>query len=274
MEILLLGTAAAEGIPAAYCDCPICGEARRRGGPDIRTRSGALIDDDLKIDHGPDTIVHMQNARRSLANVGAILITHNHPDHLYAVDLKRAYPPSTNTRPETPLPIYGPESVLQEVRRSSIPEPIKRQLDLHLLKPLVPATTPMGDTVLPLPARHAPDSLILRITRGGKTLLYGHDTGLYLPETLAALGDGVPLDLALMDCTLSGLNSAANQHHLNIPGVLQMIAEMRKCGAIREHTRVVITHFSHNGRMLHEELAKAMAPHGIEVAYDGMRIVL
>jgi phosphoribosyl 1,2-cyclic phosphate phosphodiesterase len=59
-----------------------------------------------------------------------------------------------------------------------------------------------------------------------------------LPETLAALGDGV------------------------------------KLGAINDQTRIVPTHFSHNGRMLHEELVQTVLPHGIEVAHDGMRLVI
>jgi phosphoribosyl 1,2-cyclic phosphate phosphodiesterase len=268
MEILLMGTAAAEGLPAPYCDCPTCTEARRRGGRDIRSRSEALIDDDLKIDHNPDTVIHMQSAGRSLAKVRAILFTHEHPDHLYAADLKRASPPSTTTRPGTPIVIYGNDPVLSEIRRL-FPDPGAWHMDLRLAEPLVPFTTPMGDTVLPLPARHLPEALLFRITRAGRTLFYGYDSGLHLPETLAALGDGVPLDVALLDCTMGGQPSA-NAAHLNIEGVLAMVAEMRQRGAIQAQTRIIATHFSHNGRILHDELIAAFQPHGIEVAFDGM----
>ena len=48
MEMILLGTAAAEGWPAPFCACVHCNAARSRGGANIRTRSGALIDDELK----------------------------------------------------------------------------------------------------------------------------------------------------------------------------------------------------------------------------------
>ena len=34
----------------------------------------------------------------------------------------------------------------------------------------------------------------------------------------------------------------------------------------------VATHFSHNGKLGHEELTRAFLPHGIEVAFDGMMI--
>ena len=49
MEILFLGTAAAEGTPAVFCDCKMCRYAREKGGKEIRSRSGALIDGKLKI---------------------------------------------------------------------------------------------------------------------------------------------------------------------------------------------------------------------------------
>ena len=50
MRLTYLGTAAAEGFPAIFCNCEYCNEARRLGGKNIRTRSQALVNDDLLID--------------------------------------------------------------------------------------------------------------------------------------------------------------------------------------------------------------------------------
>lgn len=47
MKIKYLGTGAAEGIPALFCRCAICNEARKRGGRELRTRSQAIIDDKI-----------------------------------------------------------------------------------------------------------------------------------------------------------------------------------------------------------------------------------
>jgi phosphoribosyl 1,2-cyclic phosphate phosphodiesterase len=137
------------------------------------------------------------------------------------------------------------------------------------LEPLVPITTPTGDTILPLPADHAPGSLLLRITRGDKTLFYGHDSGLYPEPTLAALAEGPTLDIAVFDCTNGGLETS-NRGHMGVSGVVRMVEELRGRGAITEKTRLVATHFSHNGGLLHEELVEAFLPHGIAVAFDGM----
>lgn len=55
MEIQYLGTAAAEGWPALFCDCDICRRARAAGGKDLRTRTQSMIDGTILIDFPPDT---------------------------------------------------------------------------------------------------------------------------------------------------------------------------------------------------------------------------
>jgi phosphoribosyl 1,2-cyclic phosphate phosphodiesterase len=271
MDLLLLGTAAADGWPAAYCDCPVCEHARRTRGPNLRMRSGALIDDDLKIDHSPDTIVHMQQAGRSLAKVRTILFTHEHPDHLTAQELKRTVNVAKG-QPDHPIALYGNEQVLAKIRGAW--SDVKQfRLELRPLRPFEPISPDANTTVLPLPATHCEGALLLRITRGGKTILQGHDSGLYKPETLDALGDGVPLDVALLDCTHTTRTNVASQHHMDITAMLRMIDELRRRGSVVASTRLIATHFSpHSGAFSHEELVRVLMPHGVEVAFDGMTV--
>ena len=62
MKLKYLGTAAAEAFPAVFCNCKYCNEARELGGKNIRTRSQAMINDDLLIDFPADTYAHfLQN---------------------------------------------------------------------------------------------------------------------------------------------------------------------------------------------------------------------
>ncbi|MBC8104641.1 MAG: hypothetical protein H7Z41_18870 [Cytophagales bacterium] len=268
MELTIFGTAAAEAWPAPFCRCEACREARRRGGPNLRTRSGALLDSDLKIDFGPDTIAHMHRTGRDLAEVRTLVFTHQHSDHIVPTELEWAAPPYTLT-PPPPIAVFGNAEVGGMIARE-FPDLAAQNLDLRPpLVPLKTVTTPTGDTILPLPADHAAGSLLLRITRAGKTLFYGHDSGLYPPATLEALGDGPPLDIALFDCTY-GAQETTNRGHLGIGGVVQMAEELRRRGAVTEKTKLVATHFSHNGRLLHEELVEAFLPHRIAVAFDGM----
>ena len=58
--------------------------------------------------------------------------------------------------------------------------------------------------------------------------------------------------------------------HMGVDAVVALTEDMRRRGIVTARTRVIATHFSHNGGLLHEELVRTFLPHGIEVAYDGM----
>ncbi|MDX1931979.1 MAG: MBL fold metallo-hydrolase [Capsulimonadales bacterium] len=274
MELTILGTAAAEAWPAPFCLCAPCQEARKRGGPNIRFRSGALIDDDLKIDFGPDTVAQMLKTGRHLAHLRTLLFTHQHSDHLVPTELTWASGVYTNTPPPQPIVVFGNEAVLGAIRERFGEELSESNLDLREpLRPFVPIRTPTGDTVLPLPADHgAPGSLLFRITRAdGTSLFFGHDSGLFPDETLDALEKEPPLDIVVFDCTYGGRPSS-NRGHMGVDGVIRMADEVRRRGIANANARLVATHFSHNGGLLHEELVTAFLPHRIEVAFDGIVI--
>jgi Metal-dependent hydrolases of the beta-lactamase superfamily I len=87
MQVLMLGTASAEGYPALFCRCRNCQQARLLGGPSIRRRSACLVNDDLLIDLGPDISAAMQVNGLCLGQVKYLLITHAHSDHLLPENL-------------------------------------------------------------------------------------------------------------------------------------------------------------------------------------------
>jgi phosphoribosyl 1,2-cyclic phosphate phosphodiesterase len=277
MELLLLGSAAAEGCPAPFCECDACQGARRRGGVELRTRTGALVDKDLKIDFSPDTLVQMQRLRRSLRGVRTIVFTHEHSDHLCVGELQWMTPPFARPAlPQAPVQVFGNTHVIDQITRQA-PADVREALELCVLEPCAPATTRDGDVILPLPADHSEGALVLRITRsqrrGGKTLFYGHDSARYPKATLDALGaDGTPLDIALFDCTYGCGKEYAM--HMSLDGVVAMVQELRIRGALTERSRLIGTHFSHNGAVPHDELCRTLARHGIEAAYDGMLVTV
>jgi phosphoribosyl 1,2-cyclic phosphate phosphodiesterase len=274
MELLLLGTAAAEAWPAVFCECYVCEQARKRGGPNIRSRSGALIDEDFKIDFCPDSLIHTQQNGLSFAHLKTLLFTHQHQDHIAPDELVWMLPGYTNTPLAQPLATYGNSEVIAILEDLISRHPRMGEfLDLRLLEPFRKVTTPDGDEILPLPADHVEGALVLRITRsearGGKAIFYGHDSGFYPEATLDALSAEKPVDIALFDCTF-GIKETDNRGHMNVQGVIQMATELRQRGVLTDSTRAIATHFSHNGGALHEELINHFLPHRIEVAYDRM----
>src|SRR5262245_32703999 len=222
MELTLLGTAAAEGWPAPFCACVNCDQARRRGGPDIRSRSGALLDDDLKIDFGPDTVGQMQRTGRNLSRLKTILFTHQHSDHLAASELEWVIDPFTKTPPQS-LEVIGNEAVIAEIERAAraLPAPrLREALNLRGATAGDEITTATGGQVWFMPADHCVHATVFRLRRAGKTLFYGHDSGLYPAATIDRLCDGIPLDIALLDCTNGGVPSR-NRGHMGVDGVIQ-----------------------------------------------------
>ena len=58
MNIQFLGTGAAEGIPALFCNCNFCRSVRLHGGKAVRSRAQVLVDGELSIDFPPDAFYH------------------------------------------------------------------------------------------------------------------------------------------------------------------------------------------------------------------------
>jgi len=270
MEITFFGTAAAEGWPAPFCRCAACAEARRRGGPNVRGRAGAMIDDDFKIDFSADTVSQMQRTGRDLADLRTLVFTHQHSDHIVPTELEWSRSPFTNTPPARPISVYG-NSVVHRMIRAAWPRPEHLHLDLKPeLLPLTPVVTDSGDRLLPLPADHVEGAFVLRIDRAadGKSVFWGHDSGIYPDATVEALAAEGRVDMAVFDCTYGGQPSS-NRGHLGVDGVVREAERLRGAGVVDARTVLIATHFSHNGGLLHEELVEAFLPHGIRVAFDG-----
>ncbi len=87
MELQYLGTAAAEGWPALFCDCRICRHARETGGKELRTRTQSLVDGKILIDFPPDTYAHALGYSLQLGKIKHLLVTHSHMDHFFPVEL-------------------------------------------------------------------------------------------------------------------------------------------------------------------------------------------
>ena len=111
MVITFLGTAAATSYPLAFCNCNYCTQARINGGKDFRKRSSVLINNDLLIDFGPDTVSSSFTYNKPVTNIRYLLQTHPHSDHFDASHLTTRIPEymGVNT---PPLQIHASEKTL------------------------------------------------------------------------------------------------------------------------------------------------------------------
>jgi phosphoribosyl 1,2-cyclic phosphate phosphodiesterase len=275
MLIKILGTAAAEGWPALFCDCSACSQARSRGGKSYRTRSSLQINEDLKIDFPPDSLVHSHRYGLTFHTLKYLLFTHSHYDHLASEQLSYLIPPFALQDKTTSLRIYGTEEVLQLLQGPENWDASKRPELLNRIEPFQSFELPPY-RVETLKAIHGTEnqSLNFIISREGRGFLYASDTGFYQDETWEFLEKrGKRIDLVISECT-GGPERIGYGQHMGFPNVQDFRKKAEEIGLTDKKTRWIISHFSHTGAMLHEELEALVKPSGFEVAWDGMEIEL
>ena len=68
-------------IPKPCCDCPICAEARKKGGPHERTGPSAFLHDENLLIDTPAEVTSQLNRARVLG-IDHLTFTHLDPDHI------------------------------------------------------------------------------------------------------------------------------------------------------------------------------------------------
>ena len=266
MELLLLGTGAADGIPAFYGNDEVSRYARSCGGKDGRTRSAALLDGHIKIDMGPDTYAQCQREGLNPRDWSAVVFTHGHDDHFSRRELQYALHPFTELM-YMPYPIYGNAHICQYINDAYPDWPIET-IETRSFQPF----SILDYKVTPIRARHKEDedSQNLIFQRKGKTLLYATDTGVWEHRTFEFLHD-YSIDCLVIECT-DGLRKGTYLGHLDIEACVGVVNALRQSNVLHAESKVITTHHAASGGARHCDLERALRKHGIEPGYDGMKI--
>lgn len=267
MKIHFLGTAASEGFPGAFCRCGTCKRAWELGSRNIRTRSSVIVDDRIKFDYSPDSYMQALRDKIDLGAIEHLLVTHTHSDHLNAYDLENRAAGYAHGI-DHPLNIYGNDMVMH-LCQAALGRYGGDRFRLHRLSPFKPAV--LGEAVVtPLLADHdrMETCLLYYVEKGGRKLLYGNDTG-WLPEETWAWLKGKELDLAILDCTHGYTQNKRNPNHMSVETILEVQRIFKKESILKQEGQIVVTHFSHNSKLLHEDFVSIFSPACIAVAYDG-----
>lgn len=273
MEAIILGTSAAEGVPALFCGCDACQNARAAGGKNIRARQSVFLPPDIVIDLGPDSLYAVQRFGLDWSGLAAVLYTHSHSDHCLPHALEFVRPVFAHHRTTNGLDLYGNENV-----RSLITDSLGSLTDLRLhgAPPFEQIELPNA-TAIPIPSHHmasGEQTLNYIVSRGGKAMLFAWDTGTYDGETWEFLKN-VHLDALLIECTF-GVNKRNPEwpYHLDLHSAAEMRDRLRDQGTLSAEAPDIITHFSHNGVLPHEAFQDLAGELGFTVAYDGMRVTV
>ncbi len=280
MKLSFLGTGAAEGAPAIFCNCSTCKELRRRGEKEYHTRAQYLVDGVLGIDFPPDAYYHALRFGVDLAAMRHLIVTHSHMDHFYAHDfILRGYKYADNG--EKPLAIYGNREVLSvfaECTRREMKEVVASNFTLVEVTEFQPFSC--GEyTVTPLLAQHSnvEKAFVYLLEKEGKAYLHLTDTGRLPQATLDYLqayfqGKRQKVNFVTFDCTFLDREAGEISRHMGLEDNRAMQREFERRGITNEGTMYAITHYSHNSAPFSERLQEVAKPYGYIPAFDGMTV--
>lgn len=251
MRITFLGTGTSQGVPLIGCSCAVCRSADPR---DNRLRSSILVEDQgktLAVDAGPD--FRQQMLRYGVNKLDAVLLTHEHKDHLAGLDEVRAY----NFLQQKEMPVYARPRVQQAIRREfsyifeSPQYPGIPRIDLRTI-----GHAPFdaeGLPVVPVEVMH--HQLPVLGFRFGD-FVYITDAN-FIPdaEKEKIAGCGI--------LVLNALRREAHISHFTLAEALALVEELQP-------RRAYFTHISHQ-MGLHASVTEELPEH-IAIAYDGLVI--
>ena len=188
MKVRYLGTGAAEGVPAVFCQCEVCQRAREIGGKERHSRMQVLLDDTACIDFPPDAYYHALQGKFDYSPLQTILVTHSHLDHFYAQDFVLRGYKYTQTKCGV-LHIYGNEEVgkvYEESVRREMRDDVRENIKVHYIAPFTPTKTQDGYTVTALLAQHSKveTAYVYLVEKDGVRYLHLTDTGRLPIQTL------------------------------------------------------------------------------------------
>lgn len=201
--LTMMGTGAGCGIPAFFCTCPACEEARfdksaQRGNCGIMISGSERV----LIDTPPD-IRHQLN-REGVSSVDRVIYTHAHFDHLGGLgELEYMMQLVTKER----IPVEASQIALETIATEF--HYMTYALDMQPVKEFA-SFEHDGVKYTPLPVTHAPGTFGYLIETERTRLFYASDTG-RLPDETAEYVRGV--DIAILDATYWGGNPYPQSHN-------------------------------------------------------------
>lgn len=259
MELTFLGTGTSTGVPQLRCGCPTCTSTDKR---DHRLRASALLEvagKRILIDCGPDfhqqMLRHGERSRQD--RLDALLVTHQHYDHVGGIDDLRPYCYQEEMK-ESGFPVYCQADVARDLRErlpysfKADPYPGAPRFDLREIE-AGKSFQVAGLEVLPVRVNHyLLDILGFRIGELG-----------YITDAKVVPDDTVEAMKGVDTLVINALRHKPHISHITLDEALELISRIKPRVAY-------LTHMSHDmGR--YAEVVPTL-PENVFLAVDDLKI--
>lgn len=253
MKLTFLGTGTSQGVPVIGCKCNVCTSSDKK---DKRFRTSALITTDegkkILIDCGPDFRQQMIDNQEE--KIDALLITHEHNDHIIGIDDLRPI----IFREKKSTSIYARQDVLTQIKDrfpyafTEEKYPGAPSFELHPI---------MGNFTIENIDIQIIEVMHYQLPVLGfkfKNLAYITDANFISESEKEKLKN---LDYLIINCLRKEREHIS---HFILPDILKLQAEL--CP-----NKIFLTHINHEFGLYSVE--NQFLPDGVEMAYDGKTII-
>jgi len=249
LKVKILGTGTSQGVPVIACNCEVC---QSTDPNDKRLRTAVLVEHkvvNIVIDAGPD--FRQQMLREKVSDIDAILITHEHRDHIAGLDDVRAF----NFMNQKPVDIFAEQRVQDVIKAEffysfeKYKYPGVPQINLKNLTP--ESFEIKGVKIIPIQVFHY------------KLPVFGFRIGdfAYITDANYIAEEEKQKLYGIKYLVINALRKKKHISHYSLSESIELIKELSP-------KRAYITHISHQ-MGLHHDVNEEL-PRGISLAYDGL----
>lgn len=253
MKLRFLGTGTSTGNPEIGCRCEVCTSSDKR---DWRFRASVLIEIEGKrilIDCGPDFRMQILNALETdyFTDLEAVLLTHEHYDHVGGLDDLRAF------CRQGALPVYTENDVAEAIRNR-----LSYVFENHKY-PGIPKLTLIPITIQPFFISGI-EIIPIRLMHGNLPIFgFRINDYAYLTDLKTIPEEEFQ---KLKDLDVLVINALRHKEHIAHQNVQEALQNIEKINPRRTY----LTHVSHRFG-LHSDMEKKL-PENVFIAYDGLVI--